>query len=44
MNVSKDDFKSILRYFRSHRSMFMRWEGVDITKELNAKVSQEVYA
>lgn len=44
MNVSKNNFKSILRYFRNHRSMFMRWEGVDITKELNAKVSQEVYA
>ena len=35
----------ILReYLKYQKFMFTRWTGVDITKELNAKISQEVYS
>ncbi len=44
MNISDEDMKSILRYFKCNRYMFTKWDGVDITKELNAKISQEVYS
>ena len=44
MGIKKDDVLAMMRYLKKHKTMFMRWEGIDITKELNAKVSQEVYA
>ena len=44
MGVDKADFTSILRYFKRYKLMFTRWTGVDVTKELNAKISQEVYS
>ena len=44
MGIDKADFTSILRYFKRYKFMFTRWTGVDVTKELNAKISQEVYA
>lgn len=44
MGIKKDDVNAMMRYLKKHKTMFMRWEGIDITKELNAKVSQEVYA
>ena len=44
MGIKKDDVLTMMRYLKKHKTMFMRWEGIDITKELNAKVSQEVYA
>lgn len=44
MGTKKDDVHAMMRYLKKHKTMFMRWEGIDITKELNAKVSQEVYA
>lgn len=44
MGIKKDDVHAMMRYLKKHKTMFMRWEGIDITKELNAKVSQEVYA
>ena len=44
MGIDKADFTSILRYFKRYKFMFTRWTGVDVTKELNAKISQEVYS
>lgn len=44
MDIKKDDIHAMMSYLKKHKTMFMRWEGIDITKELNAKVSQEVYA
>ena len=44
MGIKKDDVHAMMRYLKKHKTMFMLWEGIDITKELNAKVSQEVYA
>lgn len=33
----------IERYFKKHKFMFTKWTNIDLTKELGAKVSQEVY-
>ena len=44
MGIKKENVHAMIRYLKKHKTMFMRWEGIDITKELNAKVSQEVYA
>ena len=40
-----DETKQTLmeRYFRKHKFMFTKWTDIDLTKELGAKVSQEVY-
>ena len=44
IGISEPDLKSMLGYFRKQKYMFTKWTKVDITKELSAKVSQEVYA
>ncbi len=44
MKIFDVDFENMLRYFKKQHFMFTRWVGVDITKELNAKISQEVYS
>lgn len=36
--------KNIIKYFKPGRYMFTNWKRLNITKELNAKISQEVYA
>lgn len=33
----------IENFFRKHKFMFTKWTNIDLTKELGAKVSQEVY-
>lgn len=40
-----DNAKQVLieRYFRRNKFMFTKWTNIDLTKELGAKVSQEVY-
>lgn len=38
------EIKNLLRYFKNGRYMFTNWKKLNITKELNAKISQEVYA
>jgi hypothetical protein len=43
MNIDKTAQMCIERYFRRHKFMFTKWTGIDLTKELGAKVSQEVY-
>lgn len=44
VGVSKSISEEILSYMKHQRYMFTKWTGVDITKELNAKISQEVYS
>ena len=44
IGISEMDLKSMLKYFRKQKYMFTKWTKVDITKELSAKISQEVYA
>lgn len=44
MNISDVDYKNMKRHFKHHPFMFTKWVGVNMTKELNAKTSQEVYS
>lgn len=44
MKVSDVDYKNMKRHFKHHPFMFTKWVGVNMTKELNAKTSQEVYS
>lgn len=44
MNISEVDYKNMKRHFKHHPFMFTKWVGVNMTKELNAKTSQEVYS
>lgn len=44
IGISELELKSMLGYFRKQKYMFTKWTKVDVTKELSAKVSQEVYA
>lgn len=42
--LNKKKIKNLLRYFKNGRYMFTNWKKLNVTKELNAKISQEVYA
>lgn len=43
MQISEQQQRLMEKYFRRHKFMFTKWTNVDLTKELGAKVSQEVY-
>ena len=42
--LTKKEIKNLLKYFKNGRYMFTNWKKLNVTKELNAKISQEVYA
>ena len=42
--LEKNETKLLLAYFRHGRYMFTNWKKLNVTKEMNAKISQEVYA
>lgn len=42
--LSPQSTRNIMNYFKPGRYMFTNWKRLNITKELNAKISQEVYA
>lgn len=44
MGISKTDADNIAEFMKTQKYMFTRWTGVNVTKELNAKISQEVYS
>lgn len=44
MGLSKTDASAIAEYMKTQKYMFTKWTGVNVTKELNAKISQEVYS
>ena len=44
MGISRADVEALLEYLKTQKYMFTRWTGVNVTKELNAKISQEVYS
>lgn len=44
VGVSRKEGEQIRRYMKHQEYMFTKWTGIDITKELNAKISQEVYS
>lgn len=39
-----NETNNLLSYFKNGRYMFTNWNKLNVTKELNAKISQEVYA
>ena len=42
--LTKKEIKNLFKYFKNGRYMFTNWKKLNVTKELNAKISQEVYA
>ena len=44
MYINDMEYRYLLVHFKRHPFMFTKWTGVNLTKELNAKTSQEVYA
>lgn len=44
MEITPKQFTEIEKYMKQQKFMFTKWTGIDITKELNAKISQEVYS
>jgi hypothetical protein len=44
MSIPLDSMQEMKRYFKKNHFMFTKWVELDITKELNAKISQEVYS
>ena len=44
VGASRIEGAQVLKYMKQQKYMFTKWTGVDITKELNAKISQEVYS
>lgn len=44
IGVSRKEGNAIVEYMKHQKYMFTKWTGIDITKELSAKISQEVYS
>ena len=44
MGLSRLECDKLIQYFGGNKYLFTRWTGVNLTKELNAKNSQEVYS
>lgn len=44
IGINEPELKLMLNYLRKQKYMFTKWTRIDITKELSAKISQEVYA
>lgn len=42
--IDNEEQNAVLAYLKKKKYMFTKWTGVDINKELSAKVSQEVYS
>lgn len=43
-DITRNQLTRMLKYLKKQEYMFTKWTKVDITKELSAKISQEVYA
>lgn len=44
IGLSRLECDKLIQYFGGNKYLFTRWTGVNLTKELNAKISQEVYS
>lgn len=44
VDITKTQLSRMLNYLKKQEYLFTKWTKVDITKELSAKISQEVYA
>lgn len=42
--IDEQKFKLMQNYMKMQKYVFTKWTKIDITKELIAKISQEVYA
>lgn len=44
IGINEPELKLMQNHLRTQKYMFTKWTKNDITKELSAKISQEVYA
>lgn len=44
IGITEQSLKKMLVYFKQQKYMFTKWTKIDVTKELSAKISQEVYS
>ena len=44
IGITEQSLKKMLVYFKRQKYMFTKWTKIDVTKELSAKISQEVYS
>lgn len=44
MHLTTDEINHLLSFGRKNKFFFTKWSGVDVTKELASKISQEVYS
>lgn len=44
IGINEPELKLMQNHLRTQKYMFTKWTKIDITKELSAKISQEVYA
>ena len=44
MGLEEDQAKQACSLLEKQKFMFTKWTGVNVTKELSAKISQEVYS
>ena len=44
MKLSRTKSEALVEFFKGSHYLFTRWTGVNLTKELNAKICQDVYS
>ena len=44
IGLSRPEGEKVVAYLQKHKYMYTKWTGINVTKELNAKISQEVYS
>ena len=44
IGLSRLEGEKVVAYLQKHKYMYTKWMGINVTKELNAKISQEVYS
>ena len=44
IGLSRPEGEKVVAYLQKHMYMYTKWTGINVTKELNAKISQEVYS
>lgn len=44
IGLSRPEGGIVVDYLKKHKYLYTKWTGVNVTKELNAKISQEVYS
>lgn len=44
IGLSRPEGEKVVAYLQKHKYIYTKWTGINVTKELNAKISQEVYS